>query len=105
MSELCSLGQTIWKMCVMFENLSSGARCQLLSLVPVNWALPHSVSLSKKKVDINNSMYFMKLALLHGLNEVKYIICVPQEVFEEMYYLWLQRLLTYSGIQSSAYGS
>lgn len=42
-------------------------------------------------------MYFMKLALLHELNEVKYIICVPQEVLEEMYYLWLQRLLTYSG--------
>lgn len=32
----------------VFKNLSSGARCQLPSLVPVSWALFRSVSLSKK---------------------------------------------------------
>lgn len=48
MSELCNLGQTIWKMSAMLKNLSSGARRQLPSLVPVSLTLPNSVSLSKK---------------------------------------------------------
>lgn len=47
MRELCNSGQTIWKMRAVFKNFSSGARCQLPSLVPGSWALPRSVSLSK----------------------------------------------------------
>lgn len=35
-------------------------------------------------MDIKNSIYFMKVELLHGSDEMKYIVSDPQEVLEEM---------------------
>lgn len=96
-SKLCYLGQSIWKLGARFKHLSSRARWLLPRCIPMSWAPLHSSCLSKN-VAINNTIHFMKVALLSGLNKMKYIIPDSWEVLEKMccYYLRLQWLQIYS---------